>query len=452
MCADPPYLRRCSNLNDVANNEVNAPAGIPIRYLLVLWLLVMSTVAYLDRTNISIAGIDIAKEFSISNVRLGWVFSAFLIGYAGFQIPAGMLARRLGPRNALGLLGLWWGFFIALTALIPSHTANALSMLIAIRFALGAGEAMMYPATSQFVERWFPVSERGKANALIFAGVGLGGGLTPELVRMIIEHHGWRTSFAFSACIGLSAGLIWWLLARNTPEQHAWVGPQERTLIEAGRPAAGVQNTVGANGRHEIPWAEILRNRGIYALTLSYFSFGYVAWMFFAWIYIYMATVRGLNLKTSALYASLPFIAMTIGCLTGGVVGDWLTARYGLRIGRCVLPGVALAATGALLLAGSGAQQVRTAALVLALGAGVLYLAQSAFWAVSADIAGEYTGIVSGMMNMGAQIGGAGTASLTPLIAAHFGWGMSFVVAAVLALVGGVAWLLIDPECRIAAQ
>jgi ACS family glucarate transporter-like MFS transporter len=426
--------------------------GLPIRYVLVSWLLVMSTVAYLDRTNISIAGIEIAQEFVFSKIRLGWVFSAFLVGYAGFQIPAGLLVRRLGSRRALTLLGVWWGFFIALTAMIPRHVGHALLILIAIRFALGAGEAMMYPAASQFVERWFPVRERGKANALIFAGVGLGGGLTPSLVTAIILHHGWRTSFAFSACVGLTAGLVWWLLARNTPEEHAWVGDAERALIVSGRRIATAREEDPARyGRHSIPWGKILRSRGIYALTLSYFSFGYVAWMFFAWIYIYMATVRGLNLKTSAVYASFPFIAMTIGCLVGGVVSDWIAARFSLRLGRCLLPGIALASTAVLLLLGSRAQHAQTAALVLACGAGVLYLAQSSFWAVSADIAGEYTGIVSGMMNMGAQIGGACTASLTPLIAARFGWENSFFVAAALALVGGAAWILIDPNRQLTA-
>jgi ACS family glucarate transporter-like MFS transporter len=423
---------------------------LPIRYVLVLWLMVLSTVAYLDRTNISIAGIEIGQEFLISKVRLGWIFSAFLVGYAGFQIPAGLLARRLGPRRVLTLLGVWWGFFIALTAMIPRHVGHALLILVAIRFALGAGEATMYPACSQFVERWFPVKERGKANALIFAGVGLGGGLTPGLVTAIILHHGWRPSFAFSACVGVTAGLVWWLLARDTPEQHAWVGGQESALIVSGRRVTGAHEVDTARyARHRIPWARIFRSRGIYALTLSYFSFGYVAWMFFAWIYIYMATVRGLNLKTSAMYASFPFIAMTVGCLVGGVVSDWIAARFSLRLGRCFLPGIALALTSGLLILGSRAHEAQTAALVLAGGAGVLYLAQSSFWAVSADIAGEYTGIVSGMMNMGGQIGGACTASLTPLVAARFGWGASFFVAAGLALMGGAAWMLIDPNQQL---
>jgi ACS family glucarate transporter-like MFS transporter len=167
--------------------------------------------------------------------------------------------------------------------------------------------------------------------------------------------------------------------------------------------------------------------------------------MFFAWIYIYMAQVRGLNLKSSAIYAMFPFLAMTVGCLLGGVISDWIAGRFGLRMGRCLLPGCALVVTAVLVLLGSRAHDAHTAALVLAAGAGVLYLAQSSFWAVSADIAGEFTGVFSGMMNMGGQIGGACTASLTPLLAARYGWDTSFVAAAGLAVAGGLVWMVIDP-------
>ena len=153
-----------------------------------------------------------------------------------------------------------------------------------------------------------------------------------------------------------------------------------------------------------------------------------------------------MNLKTSAIYSMFPFIAMTVGCLLGGVVSDWIAARFGLRMGRCLLPGVALALTAVLLLLGSNARNSQTAAIVLACAVGALYLAQSNYWAASADIAGEYTSIVSGMMNMGGQIGGAVTAPLTPWIAAHYGWNAAFVVAAFLVVIGAVAWLVIDPN------
>jgi ACS family glucarate transporter-like MFS transporter len=86
------------------------------------------------------------------------------------------------------------------------------------------------------------------------------------------------------------------------------------------------------------------------------------------------------------------------------------------------------------------------ASLVLAGGAGALYLSTSCFWSVTADIAGRSAGAVSGVMNMGNQIGGTVTASLTPLLAKVFGWPSSFLVAAALCAVGALAWLLVDPQ------
>jgi len=427
-----------------------ARARLPLRYVLVVWLGVLSAIAFLDRTNISVAAISIGREFAISNTRLGWVFSAFLIGYGSFQIPAGILARRLGPRRVLAFAGIWWAAFTTLTAAVPPGFQAAVLLLVVVRFALGAGEATMYPAASQFVERWFPIAERGRANGIIFAGVGFGSAVTPYIVTQIILHLGWRASFWISAGIGLLGALVWYFIARDTPEQHARISASERSHILAAREVT--VTTAGKTRSSRIPWSRLFASREVVALTLSYFSFGYVAWIYFAWLFIYLAQVRGLNLKASATYTMIPFVAMTIGCLLGGVLSDFIATRFGLRAGRSIVPGLALACTAVLLVIGSRAPDARSAALILALGAGVLYLAQSGFWAVAADIGRENTSVASGIVNMGGQLGGACTASLTPVIASHYGWTMSFVTAAVLALAGGIAWLAIDPRRQIVAE
>lgn len=415
--------------------------------------MVLSAIAYLDRTNISIAGVQIGSEFKIDHSHLGWVFSAFLIGYATFQIPGGVLARRFGPRRVLALSVLWWGLFTALTALVSPSVRGALLLLVLVRFSMGAGEATMYPAASQFVERWFPVDERGKANGIIFGGVGIGAGFTPPLLTSVILSYGWRASFWLCAAIGVAAGLVWYWIARDTPEQHRLVSETELRVIVAGRDntqrgdSSILSQTMGGLST---PWKDIFRSREIIAMTLSYFTYGYVAWIFFSWFYIYLAEVRGLNLKTSALYSMLPFIAMTLGCLIGGAASDWLARHSSVRVGRCLLPAFALGCTAILLLVGSQADNSRIASVVLACGAGALYVSQSCFWSVTADVSGEHAGVASGVMNMGGQIGGAVTASLTPLIASRFGWNASFFTAAILATGGAVAWLVVDPGARIA--
>src|SRR6202035_1145685 len=102
-------------------------AGRPtrVRFFLAFCLFVLSGVAFLDRTNISIAGLQISREYGLGIQRLGWRFSAFLIGYAGFQLPAGVLAARFGPRRVLTIGVLWWGVATALTALLPSGISHA---------------------------------------------------------------------------------------------------------------------------------------------------------------------------------------------------------------------------------------------------------------------------------------------------------------------------------------
>jgi len=142
----------------------------------------------------------------------------------------------------------------------------------------------------------------------------------------------------------------------------------------------------------------------------------------------------------------LPPLAMAICSVLGGTISDRLTRWKGARLGRCVLAsGVILIAAGFLAL-GSRVESARVASVVLAGGAGALYLAQSSFWSVTASIAGTSSGSVSGFMNMGAQFGGALTASLTPWIAQRFGWTASFLFAAVLCALGALSWLAVDPE------
>jgi ACS family glucarate transporter-like MFS transporter len=415
-----------------------------VRWLLIGWLFVLSAVAFLDRVNLSIAGGALSKEYHLTNVQFGFLSTALLIGYTLFQTPAGWLADRFGPRRVLTISVLWWGVFTALTAAIPTSIVSPFAALIGVRFLLGIGEAIMYPASNQFVSRWIPSSERGVANGWIFAGVGVGSGISPFIVIYTMSHHGWRFSFWVCALIGCAAGLVWYIAARDKPEQHVSVSAAELATINAGL-TLGTEAGKPAT-RTSPPWAAILSNVNIWLVTLSYFCYGYVAWIFFAWFYRYLSEVRGLNLKASAFYGTLPFIAMAIACPLGGLVCDVVTQRAGHRVGRCVVAGIAIAVAGVFLAFGSKVDNARLASVVLAGGAGALYFSQSSFWAVSADIGGLFSGSVSGFMNMGAQAGGALTASLTPWIAARYGWTASFMVAAALCGAGAIGWFLVNPD------
>jgi ACS family glucarate transporter-like MFS transporter len=319
--------------------------------------------------------------------------------------------------------------------------------LLSVRLALGLGEAVGYPSSNRLVSKWIPTTERGIANGLVFAGVGIGAGVTPPLVAYILTHYGWQWSFWISAVIGLVIGAVWFRIARDTPGEHPWITDQERRAIESALPAAAVQA-----GAPPLRWTELTRSRSVVAMSLSYFAYGYTAYIYFTWFFIYLNKVRGLDLKSSGVLGMLPFLAMAIGSPLGGWISDLVTRHHGRRAGRCGVAGIAMGISAVFPTLGPLTSEVYMATVLLAGGAGALYLSQSSFWSVSADISGPSAGVLSGFMNMANQIGGAIVASLTPVLACHFGWTLSFLVTAALCGCGALCWLLVDPERVVGAR
>lgn len=410
-----------------------------VRWRLLLCLFALSAVTYLDRVNISISGRRIAGEFHFNDVQLGWIFSAFVVGYAIFQVPGGWLADRFGARRVLTSGALWWAVFTAATAAIYAKTTNALGIFLAVRFMLGAGEAVVYPSSNRFVANWIPSGERGIANGVIFAGVGAGAGVTPLLITAIMMRFGWRMSFWLCAVLGAVAGLVWLLLARDHPEEHVGVNQAEMEVIRSGL-------VIPPRGRSSVPWATVFASRDVMASSFSYFCYGYAAYIFFSWFFIYLNEVRGVNLRVSAFYTMLPFIGMVAGSPLGGLLGDAVTRRWGKRLGRCGIAAVGMGLGAVFIALGADVKRTGLSTVVLTVGVFALFLAQSSFWALTADIAGPSAGAVSGLMNLCCQVGGAVTASLTPVIAIHFGWTASFLTAAGLCALGAAAWLFVDPN------
>ncbi len=425
------------------NLSVTPPSGLsatptPVRWLIVSLLFSISVVTYIDRVNISVTARQMMPALGLTDQQMGFIFSAFVVGYALFQIPGGWLGDRWGARLVLTVALLWWSGFTAFTAIAPASSlagaVGILGALIMTRFLLGIGEAVALPTFNRAVTDWLPSHERGLGIGIAIGGIGVGAALTPPLTAWIMVNYGWHTAFYGSALLGIVLAAIWWVVARDRPAQHPWV---ERSATAGPDP--------GPSSMPAIPWRSLRRTPTVWWLVLSYSCLGYVAYVYLSWFYLYLVTVRGFDVLQGSLFAAAPFLAMLVSCPLGGWATDRLALRHGVTAGR-KLVGMAgmLAAAGSIGL-GAAVESPYLAIAGLSIGAGWLYFTVGAYWSSTGDLSKAHAGTLSGLMNMGANIGGALSPTLTPWLAAHWGWGASLGAAALLAFIGGILWLWIDP-------
>ena len=394
-------------------------------------LFATATASYLCRVNVSVAGVLMMKEFGLSQVMMGRVFSAFLLGYALFQVPAGMLADRYGARRVLAAAALWWVAGTALLAAIgwgplALGAGATLTALLVVRFVVGVGEAPTFPAAAQAVARWLPATRRGRANGLVIAAIGVGSAVAPPLISAVMVRWGWRAALLISALPALAAGLAW--LAMKEPQKPGLAG-------ETGA-------TGGAAGR--------LGSRSFVLLTLSYTLQGYVGYIFVFWFYLYLVEVRHFDLLRGALFSSLPWVLSIVSIPLGGIVSDRLVeSSLGLTWGRRLVPLVAFSGSGVFLALGAHATNAHMAAVCLALATALVLSVEGPFWATMMEIAGQRSGAAGGVMNMGSNLGGLISPALTPVLAASMGWENALDVAAVIAVLAGLLWFGIAGRLRL---
>jgi ACS family glucarate transporter-like MFS transporter len=411
----------------------------------------MGVLMFIDRVNISIAATYIMPEYGLSEVQMGWIFSAFVLGYALLQIPGGWLGDRFGPRRVLAGAICWWSLFTALTALAGewflTTVLGVVGSFIVVRVLIGIGEAVGPPNYNRLVANWVAPGERGLAWGIAASGSAIGAALTPPLIVWIMVTLGWRAAFYLAGGAGIVLALLCYWLVTDRPAAHPWVNAAELHLIgQSSEPSqAAPPQQVGP-----VPWRALLARSDLWCLTAAYVPLGYILYIYFSWFYLYLVNVRGFSVLSGGAYSIAPFLAGGLAAPLGGWLSDALSQRCGKRLGRCGIGASCLLLTAGLLWGGAGATDPYVAIALLSVGSAALFLSAGTYWATTIDLARPYAGTVSGFMNMGGNLGGALSPTLTPLLAQRFGWDSALYVAAAFALVGAVFWLGVHPEQAIA--
>lgn len=407
-----------------------------------LWLIfALAVITYLDRLCISAAMPSIAAEFNLTPDQKGWVFSAFTIAYAAFEIPSGWLGDRFGARLALTRIVLWWSAFTALTGAAVGYRS-----LLVTRFLFGAGEAGAFPNIARAVSRWFPVSEQGRAMSFSFIGLAFGSAISPLLVFNLLELHGWRWVFVEFGMIGVLWCIVWRRWFRDLPENHPAVNAAEMKLIQEDRG--------DVDQSHRIPWPVMFSSANLAFICLMYFAYGYGLYFYITWLPTYLLEARGFSVNSTKWLAALPWAVSALAFWFGGWMTDWLARRTGnLKLARCGIGAAGYSAGALTLVAVAQVEDHRLAALLLALALGFQTTTISAAWAVCLDVGRKYAGIVTGFMNTVGNIGGAIGPVVVGYAVKNFGsWTLPFYVMAVVFAFGVVMWLLVDPRKSVVSN
>jgi MFS family permease len=419
------------NPRDVALADTAAPS---ITHHIVLGLtFLIAFVMYIDRAVIGTATPAIMKEFGLTKVSMGWGASAFNWSYALLQVPGGWLVDRFGPRLVLACAMAWWSIFTAATGLV----GGAMSLAIT-RGLFGAGEAAAFPSASRALGPWLPVNQRAFGQGFQHAGARFGAAVAPALVVSMMMFSSWRVVFYLLGVIGVIGSLIWYAYYRDLPSQHPGVNAAELRLLPA--PKARAQKVA-------VPWRLILRSRDLWYLSVMYFCYGWVLWLYLTWLPTYFAEARSFTQLRIGISASLPLLAATFTNAAGGWLSDKLSERWDdRRKGRIRVSMIGFSIAAICLVPGVFASDANTALFWLVVALAGLELTVAVSWAICLDIGGNFSGSVSGVMNTFGNLGGAVSAVAIGYLAQFLGWTYPFTVSSAFCVLAAILASRIDPR------
>ncbi len=392
------------------------------RYALLFALFLLSLITYVDRAAISSVKDQLSGEIGLTEQQIGMIFGAFALGYAMAQVPAGMLADRLGPGALLTGVVLAWSALTAATGL-----ASGFVSLLVIRFVFGMAEAGAFPGAARAIYEGLPVSQRGVGHGIVFAGSRLGAACAFPLMAALLGAFDWRMVFYLLAV----PGVLW---------AAGW--------LKAYRPAAvSVEAKVSRPGP-----AVSLTSTPVLLAMAQYFIVNFTTFLCLSWMQPYLKQRYGLSQEQAGYYAMIPLVLGTLAQWGTGALVDRLYQREEWRGWSRRMPAMA----GFVISAGAMAM----IPLATEIGTGVLWFSVAAFgaemviapsWSYCLDLGGSKSAMVGGAMNMMGNVGSFVCANLFPLMGGNTGAGAYFWMVAMLDLMAVLCWMRMKTEVRRAA-
>jgi MFS transporter, ACS family, glucarate transporter len=418
-----------------------------VRWRIYAFLFTFGFIAYFQQKGLTVAAERIMPELGFSQMRIGWLEWAFVLGYAAFQFPGGVIGQRLGARLMFTMIGTVAFLATVLTPLAPvALSGTALFVvLLALQLVMGLAQGSIFPVGSGVMETWFRPERWALIQGLQSMGLQFAAAATPPVVAYLMGTLGWQQALFWPALPAVMVIVLWAWYARNSPREHPSVTPEE--IAELGKEA--VPPPTG-----KVDWRRLrylLVNRSILLATFSYVCMNYVFYLISNWCFLYLVQERHFNVLESGWLATLPPLAAGLGAGVGGKLVNVTCSRLGNRWGFRLVPMLALPATGILLLVTVNLSNPYGAVGALALAYAIVELCEGPFWGATMFVARADTMAATGILNTGGNVGGLIGIPIVAYLSGHGQWTAAFAIGAVFSVLGAIAWLGIDAEERFEA-
>jgi len=400
--------------------------------VVLMLLCAMYFITYLDRVNVSTAAAGFSKEFGLSKTEIGLVFSAFAYPYLIFQIIGGWVSDKFGARRTLIACGIVW----AAATMLTGMAGGLISMFLA-RVLLGLGEGATFPAATSAMSRWVAKEKRGFAQGITHAAARVGNAVAPAVVVTIMATYGWRESFYVCSALSFVWVGLWALTFIEDPARHPRITQAEIDVLPPAKKKG-----------QPVPWGPLFRRMA--PVTIVYFCYGWILWLFLSWIPQYFLHNYNLNLSKSAMFASSVFFAGVVGDTLGGIVTDKILVHSGkLLIARSWMVATCMVLTLLSLIPLMFTHDVYVSLVCLSSGFFFAEMTIGPMWAIPMDIAPEFSGTASGMMNTGSAL----AAIISPVFSGWLidqtgNWELPFLGSMILMAMGVVLAFRMRPESR----
>jgi MFS transporter, ACS family, tartrate transporter len=370
-----------------------------IAWRLLPFLFLLFVIAFLDRVNVSYAGLEMTRDLSFSNSVFGFGSGVFFVGYLLFEIPGCLIVERWSARKWFARIMVTWGLITVLMAFVrtPMH-------FYAVRILLGAAEAGFFPGLIVYLSHWFCAADRAKASAMFMTAIPIANIIGSPVSGWLLGVHwfglaGWRWLFIVEGIPAIVFGFVTVFYLTDWPREAPWLPPEERDWITAElEREAAVKRTAGSHN-----YWEALRQPAVLQLAVIYFCAVSCTYALTIWLPTFVKRASGLSDFSVTMLSILPYLALLIGIVLNG----WHSDRTGERRWHTVAPLILSTVSFAIATVAGSHFWFAFACLTFANTANAFL---PAFWTIPYTFLGESdaavsTGLINSVGNLGGLVG-----------------------------------------------